>query len=123
MKRLAILPALLALAAPARAQQIEHSKAWFQARPAERARTIDACRNDVRLQNGEGSRDICANAEAAENREWARRNRSALALPFREMGTQGWWEANPATRASLRAACARRASYDAPFFPFCRFAG
>lgn len=109
---LAILATLFPLAAHAAE---EYSVPWFVDHPASRQRHIQACRNDYRLVQDATMGPICANAEAAETRIYARR----LSSSFNELDTAQWWNARPAMRAGLMQACARRAEYDRQQLRYC----
>lgn len=107
-------PVVIALLAacwtPALAQPVRHDIPWFEARPAERAATLRACRNDERLAR----QATCANAEHAANRVGAReRARAASVEEHRRSRTiddmladPGYYAANRVARAGLLAECA-----------------
>ncbi len=94
-----------ALAQPAR-----HDIPWFEARPAERAATLRACRNDERLAR----QAVCANAEHAANRVGAQDRARAAGLSERRrirtiddvLADPSYYAANRVARAGLLAECA-----------------
>ena len=71
--RALILTAALIAATPAVAQDVP----WFEAHPAERRAVLEQCHDDHRLAR----RPVCANAETAETRAYAKRLQRALNEP------------------------------------------
>lgn len=108
------IAALCLLAFPAVAQT-EYSIPWFQQNTAARHEALRMCRNDYRMVNGRQSGSICANAEAAEARRYAK----DLEDSFSNLNSPEWWSRNPALRQGALTACARRAPYDRAHLPYC----
>jgi hypothetical protein len=66
------LLAVLAAAPAARAEDwFEHSIPWYERNPRERAEALRRCQSDHRIARN----PACSNAEAAQTKDWARRNR------------------------------------------------
>lgn len=123
--------AILALAATPAAPQplspaVPHSIPWFETHHAERQSWIASCRDDHRLAAEKPGRAVCANAEAAESRLYARSSRSRGFRPFRgfeALDTPWFHQSSPGWRAAVRTACVRRASFDRPLLRYCGLAG
>lgn len=117
MKARTALLFLLLPAAPSMVWAAEpFSIPWFVAHPEARQEAVRLCRDDHRRIAGRDTGPICANAEAAETRLYARRQGAAL----RDLDTPEWWSRNTALRASALAACNRRAEYDRPMLRYCK---
>lgn len=107
MTRALVLGALVAGAAafaPAAAQTgpAPHSIPWFEARPAERAATLRACRDDLRLGRGA----VCANATHADERAGARRRAARTRTVDDVLADPTYYAANRVARAVALSECA-----------------
>jgi predicted Fe-S protein YdhL (DUF1289 family) len=101
--RTLLLTASLLIAAPALAQDVP----WFEANPAERQAVLQRCHDDHRLAR----QAICANAETAETRAYAKRLQRALNEPE---------PPSMLTIQAARRACARPVSERGLFADWCR---
>jgi hypothetical protein len=88
---------------------------WFVRNTAARMEALQLCRDDYRKVQSPRTGPICANAEAAQTRLFAREQGSAFGL----MDRPAYWVQNPEMSQSVLTACARRASYDQHLLRYC----
>lgn len=93
----------------------QHSISWFQRNVAARHEALRLCRDDHRRVMDARMGPICANAESAEARAYASRQRES----FEAMDTPAWWSRNAPMRSAALVACDRRSEADQHFFRYC----
>lgn len=105
----------ISLANSAEARE-NHSIPWFERNVAARHEALRLCRDDYRRVNDAQMGPICANAEAAEARAYARRQRES----FEAMDAPAWWSRNPGMRSAALVACDRRSPADQHLLRYCK---
>lgn len=107
--------AILSLCAFQSVKAEQYDINWFLNNNAERMEALRICRGDYRKVESPQTGPICANAEAAQTRLFAREQASAFAF----MDRPAYWVRNPELSRSVMVACARRASFDQHLLRYC----